>query len=152
MTGVRLNESGAVTERSREGTQIDAHVSSSGFFPMKAQTVWAHTTSSALAVSGGFPARPGLATISASNTLTIVLPAASAHAGATFAFRLTSNHQHIVTASNETGGTRGIVAKDGVLSGSALTFTAGAVNNGATLFCDGARFHLTAGSGSVTGA
>lgn len=152
MTGVRINQLGAVTEGTREGTQIDAHVSSSGFMPFKAQSTWAHTTASVATAQGGFPARAGMSTISSSVAETISLPAASSNAGAIFAFRLTSNHQHVITASAETGGTRGIVAKDGVLSGSALTFTAGAVNNGATLLCDGARFHLIAGSGSITGA
>lgn len=152
MTGVRISDKGALTELAREGTQIDAHVSSSGFLPFRAQGVWAHTTSSALTGSGGYPARPGLQTISGANALTIDLPAASSVAGAMLAFRVTSNHQHVLSASAETGGTRSIVAKDGVLSGSALTFTAGAVNNSATLYCDGARFHLMAGSGSVTGS
>lgn len=152
MTGTRIYDKGAVAESTREGTQIDNHVSSSGFFPFKVESTWSHTTSSALAVSGGFPARPGVQTIFGTSANAISLPAASANAGAMFMFRLTSNHVHTLTASAETGGTRGIVAKDGVTSGSLFTFSAGAIGNAAGLWCDGSKYHLIAGSGSITGA
>lgn len=151
MTGVRINQLGPVTELTREGTQIDNHVSSSGFMPFKAQSVWTHTTSSALTSSGGFDARPGPQVISGVNALTIVLPSPSLNPGALFGFRVASAQAHILTASADTAGTRTIVANDGVLSGSSCTLM-GAVGANVLLYCDGAKFLMTAGSGSVTGA
>jgi hypothetical protein len=151
MTGTRIYDKGAIAEASREGTQIDAHVSSSGFAPFKVQTAWTHNTSSALSADGGFAARPGVQTISGTVAHTVVFPAASDNVGAMFMFRLTSADAHVLTASNEAGGSRAIVAKDGVVSGSLFTFL-GTVGAAAGFWCDGVRYHLVAGSGSITGA
>lgn len=150
MTGTRINEKGAIAESTRQGTQIDSHVSSSGFAPFKVQTTYTHTLSST--ASAGFDAVPGVNLVSGNFANVVRLPLAANSAGAMVMVRQTSNHLHVVTASRETGGSRPIVAKDGVLSGSAFTFSAGAVGNAAGFWCDGVRWHLTAGSGSVTGA
>lgn len=148
MTGTRINEKGAIAESTRQGTQIDSHVSSSGFMPFGVQTTYTHTLSST--ASAGFNAVPGVNLISGAFANVVRLPLAANSAGAMVVFRNASAHAHQVTASLETAGTRPVFQRDGVQSGSLVTFAA-EVGRGATFVCDGLKWYLMAGSGSVTG-
>lgn len=149
MAGTRIYDKGPIAESERVGTQIDSHASSSGFGPFKVQTIYTHINSST--GSSGFNAIPGVNLVSGVFANVVRLPSAANSPGAMVMVRLTSNHVHQVTASYETAGSRPIVAKDGVLSGSLFSFSAGAVDNAAGFWCDGVKWHLSVGSGSITG-
>lgn len=137
MAKVKISSLGANVERDFEFTQ------SSGFSPFKLDSVPVLNTAAT--------ASAGASLISGSAARTVQLPLASDNTGAMFLFRITSPHAHVLTASAETAGTRPIVGKDGVVSGSAFTFS-NTVGNAVGLWCDGRSYHLMVGSGSVTGA
>jgi len=148
MTGVRINELGSIAELARVGTQIDNHASSSGYMPYKQVSVVAHTTSTLNNGSVvGLMGASGLQTISGAVTHSIRMPTASLNPGAIFAFRTLSAQGHILTGSGEapfTGPSPGFAA------GSQLTLGT-AVGSSVVLFCDGLKYIVIGGSGSVTG-
>lgn len=150
MTGTRIYDKGAVAESTREGTQIDSHVSSSGFGPFKVQTSYTHTLSST--ASAGFVAVPGLNLISGAFVNTVQVPLMANSPGATYIFRATSNHAHVLTCSLDSVGTLGFVGTDGVASGSKFTMSQATVGTTAIFMGDGRRlYHIGGHSGSISG-
>lgn len=150
MAGTRINEKGPVAEANRSGTQIDSHVSSSGFMPFPVQQTYTHVLSST--GSGGFCAVPGVNIISGAFVNTVQMPALSVGAGAMFTFRAASNHQHVLTCSADAAGTLGFVGSDGVTSGSRFTMNQGTVGTAAVFIGDGRRWWFVTGhTGSVAG-
>lgn len=153
MAGVKINELGAIIEGSRTGTQVDNNTANSGFLPYKQVSVGAHVTSTH--ISGtlvGQMALPGLQTISGAVGVShsIWLPTASLNAGAMFAFRTVSVAvSHILTGSNEAAFS-GLNQLGALVNGSSLTMES-AVGTGVVLFCDGVKFRIMAGTGSITG-
>lgn len=144
MTGVRINELGPTTELARDGTQIDNHASGSGYLPYKMQSMVVHTLST---TGSGFYAVPGLQQVSGAFAVTVMLPSASAHPGAMFAFQNTSAKAHVITASDGSA----LVYQRGVADigvGSKLTLTATPTGS-AVLFCDGLKYNVLMASGSV---
>jgi hypothetical protein len=148
MTGVRINDVGAITELARIGTQIDNHASSSGFLPYKQVTTVAHTTSTFNAgTQVGLMAVAGLQTISGAVTHSIRMPSASLNPGAIFAFRNLSAQGHILTGSGEAPF---VGVTPGFAVGSSLAMGV-PVGSSVVLFCDGVKYTVMGGSGSVTG-
>lgn len=150
MAGTRINEKGPVAELNREGTQIDSHVSSSGFMPFRVAQTYTHTVSST--GSGGFRAVPGVNLIGGTFANTIQMPPVAAGAGAMFTFRITSNVAHVLTCSADVTGTLGFVGADGVTSGSRFTMNQATIGTAAIFIGDGRRWwHTTGHTGSVSG-
>ena len=153
MAGVRINELGAIIEGTRTGTQVDNNAVNSDFLPYKQVSVGAHITSTM--ISGtltGQMAIPGLQTISGAVGVShsITLPTASQHPGAMFAFRcLSVAVAHILTGSGEAP-ISGLDQLGAIVNGSSLTLGS-AVGSGVVLFCDGLKYRVMAGSGSITG-
>lgn len=144
MTGVRINEVGAIAELTREGTQIDNHASGSGYLPYKMQSLVVHTLSS---TGSGMDATPGLQRISGAFAVTVRLPSASLHPGAMFAFQNVSAKAHVVTCSDGSS----IVYERNIIDvgvGSRLTLGA-SLTGSAVLFCDGQKFLVLQASGST---
>lgn len=144
MAGVRINDTGALTELARTGTQIDNHVSGSGYLPYKMQSMVVHTLST---TGSGFDAVPGLQQISGAFAVTVRLPSASLHPGAMFAFQNTSAKAHVVTSSDGSS----IVYQRGIADvgvGSRLTLVASTTGS-ALLFCDGLKYNVLMASGST---
>lgn len=148
MTGVRINEKGSIAELVRDGTQIDNHASSSGFLPYKQVSVVAHTTSTFNGgTQVGLLAVAGLQTISGAVTHSIRMPTASLMPGSIWSFRNISAQGHILTGSGEAPF---VGPSPGFAVGSQLAL--GAVAGvSVTLYCDGFKYLVMAGSGSVTG-
>lgn len=148
MTGVRINELGPITELARDGTQIDNHASSSGFLPYKQVSVVAHTTSTFNGgTQVGLMAVAGLQTISGAVTHSIRMPTASLVPGSVFSFRNVSAQGHILTGSGEAPF---VGPSPGFAVGSQLTLGV-PVGSSVVLYCDGLKYLVMAGSGSVTG-
>ena len=153
MTGVRINELGAIPELNRTGTQVDNNTGNSGFLPYKQVSVGAHVNSTHISgVLVGQMAIPGLQTISGAVGVShsIWLPTASLNAGSMFAFRTVSVAvAHILTGSGEAP-ISGLDQLGAIVNGSSLTLGS-AVGSGVVLYCDGLKYRVMAGSGSVTG-
>mgnify|MGYP001578037790 CR=1 FL=1 len=148
MTGVRISDVGAITELVRDGTQIDNHASSSGYLPYKQVTTVAHTTSTFNAgTQVGLIAVAGLQTISGAVTHSIRMPSASLAAGAMFAFRNVSAQGHLLTGSGEAPF---VGPTPGFAGGSQLAMGV-TVGSQVVLFCDGLKYVVIGGSGSITG-
>lgn len=96
---------------------------------------------------------PGVFTLSGSGAaLTMVLPLASAVPGGLFVFRTLSAHAHVLTSSQEAGGSTvfaGIPGGTPNNCGAACTLPA-VVGSSVALICDGLNFLVTAASGSCT--
>lgn len=144
MTGVRINETGPITELTRNGTQIDNHASGSGYMPYKMQSIVVHSLSS---TASNINATPGLQQISGAYAVTVRLPSASLHPGALFAFTNVSAKAHVVTSSDGSSIVFERNAVD-VGQGSRLTMAA-SLTGSAVMFCDGQKFLVLQASGSV---
>lgn len=96
---------------------------------------------------------PGVYTLSGSAAaLTMVMPLASSVPGGTFVFRSLSAHAHVLTGSQETGGTTVFAGLPGAIPanrGAAFTLPA-VVGSSAALISDGLNFLTMAASGSCT--
>lgn len=108
------------------------------------------TTVSAKTASATLTA-PGVFTLSGSGAaLTMVLPLASAVPGGLFVFRTLSAHAHVLTSSQETGGSTVFAGLPGATpanNGAACTLPA-VVGSSVALISDGRNFLVTAASGS----
>lgn len=149
MTGTRIYNAGAIAESTREGTQIDSHVSSSGFMPFKVQAINAHTLSS---TGSGIVAVPGAQTISGAFAVTVQVPLVANGAGSILLFRSISHHAHVLTCSLDAAGTLGFVDHAGVVSGSKFTMNQATSGTVAIFMGDGTRYyHIGGHSGSISG-
>lgn len=144
MTGVRINSVGAVTDSSFDGTIVEAHASSSGFMPYKAQAVVTHTLDSTASLINAIP---GVNAVSGAFVVTVRLPAASTQQGAMFSFVNVSGKAHVVTASDGSSIVYQRQVSD-VGVGSKLTLAANTTGS-ALLFCDGQKFMVLMASGST---
>ena len=108
-------------------------------------TVSAKTTSATLT-------SPGVYTLSGSSAaLTMVLPLAADVAGGLFVFRSLSAHAHVLTSSQETGGSSVFAGMPGATPanrGAAVTLPS-VVGSSVALISDGLNFLVTATSGSA---
>lgn len=89
----------------------------------------------------------GVVTISGTGALKMVMPTAASCPGSMFIFRTLSAHAHILSASQESNGTKAFT--DGDANGSRITFGA-AVGNSLAMVSDGVSFLLLQKSGSFT--
>jgi hypothetical protein len=136
---------GVVSTDGAEGVSVERKgATNKGFLPYKQDSVAYHSAT-------GTVSDAGLIYITGSAAVTARLPAASQWAGSMFCFKSTGNEgvQHIVSASNETGGTRAIT--DGLTKGSRLTLSGG-IGNSVTLFCDGTNFTVLGSTSGSAGA
>ncbi|NBP03223.1 MAG: hypothetical protein EBU90_24620 [Proteobacteria bacterium] len=144
--------SGVVTTDNSSGFSVERNTSNVGFAPYKVDSIYAVTSSLTLAAGDA-----GVITLSSSvaGVLTEVMPTAASTPGATFIFRTTSAHAHILTGSQEANGTKVFINRltgSGVTSdqqGSRLTLNA-AQGSSVFLQSDGRLFHVLAYSGSFT--
>lgn len=137
--------SGVVSTDGAAGVTVERQGSTNkGFLPFRQDSVTYHSAT-------GTVSDAGLIYITGSAAVTARLPAAAQWAGSMFCFKNTGNVaiQHIVSASNETGGTRAIT--DGLTTGSKLTLS-GALNTSVTLFCDGTNFTVLGSTSGSAGA
>jgi hypothetical protein len=124
---------GVNSTKGDEGFQIEKNTGNYGFLPYKAESLTAKTTSATLL--GG---EAGALTLSGTSALTMVMPLASGVPMSMWTFRnLSEGKQHILTGSQEAGGTT--VFHDAVSQGSKLTMS-GAIGTAVTLLCDGKNF------------
>jgi hypothetical protein len=94
------------------------------------------------------PANAGVVTISKTGSAaTLVMPLASSCAGAMFTVRSTTAYAHVLTGSQEAGGT--LVFSDGTSHGSRATL-ANVAGSSVALLSDGKSFLVLGSSGSVT--
>lgn len=131
------------------GLGVERNTQNRGFGPFKVDSTLAVTGSSTL-----LPGDAGIVTLSSGAAITEVLPLASACPGATFIFRSLSAQAHILTASQETGGTKNIVcplstSNGATSSGNKFTFGS-VVGNSVVMQSDGLSFHILSYSGSFT--
>ena len=99
----------------------------------------------------------GVTTISGAAAKVITMPSASLCPGAEFIIRTLSVDAHVLTASQETPGTRvflpsGMLTITGssTLSGSKITFTSGLVGQSIVLKCDGIQYFVTCATSGAT--
>lgn len=148
----RINSAnGLVSTDGSTGVTVEKNASNRGFGPYPVDSVLSASTNNAtLDVSNA-----GLTPISSSaGAITLVMPLASATAGAKFIFRTLSADAHILTGSAEAAGTRVFVDGQGTSAtaiGSRLTFPAVAGST-VILESDGAKYLIVAKSGSFTQA
>jgi hypothetical protein len=141
---------GVVTTDNSSGFSVERSTSNLGFAPYAVDSIYAVTSSTTLVAGDA-----GVITIAGGGALTEVMPTAASTAGATFIFRTTSAHAHILTGSQEANGTKVFVNRltgSGVASdqqGSRLTLNA-ALGSSVILQSDGRLFHVLSFSGSFT--
>lgn len=141
---------GVNTTNNDAGFSIEHSTSNFGFSPFKVDSTQALTTSQTLAAGNA-----GVLTISGSTVLTQSMPTAASCPNATFIFRSLSNHAHVLTGSQETGGRRVFVSQISASAGSGSKLVlSGTVGGSVILQSDGLNFHVLSCSGSfvVTGA
>jgi hypothetical protein len=145
--GTRINSTlGVNTTNGDQGLVVERDTNNVGFSPFKVESVKAITTSSTLV-----PGDAGVCTISGNVIHTVVMPVASASAGTFWMFRMTSGHAHVLTASQESQGTKPFSYISSA-PGSKLTIS-GAANQNVILLCDGYNFTVvgaTSGSAAFT--
>ncbi len=139
---------GVVTTDNSSGFSVERSTSNLGFAPYAVDSIYAVTSSLTLAAGDA-----GVVTLSSSvaGVLTEVLPTAASTPGATFVFRTTSAHAHILTGSQEANGTKVIISQlsGAAGQGSKLTLNA-AQGSSVFLQSDGRLFHVLSFSGSFT--
>lgn len=93
----------------------------------------------------------GVNTISGSSVITLVMPTVASTPGAEFIFRNLSAHVHVLTASQESLGTKSFLSiqSGSVGFGSKLTLSS-SVGCSVVLKCDGLNYHVLSYSGSIT--
>lgn len=124
---------GVVSTNGNTGLQVEKDGNHYGFAPYKVDSITAKTASATMV-----PGDAGVLTLSGTSALTMVMPLASASPGAMFTVRnISEGKQHILTGSQEAGGTK--VFSDAVSQGSKLTMS-GAIGTTVSLLCDGANF------------
>lgn len=140
MSRITFNEQGMKLEKEGTGVVFDGPSGSPVF------TTQSLTAASTLTVGGVY-------TVSGNTAVTTVMPLASAVPGATFIFRSTSAHAHVLTGSQETNGTKvfaGMPGASGINGqGSSLALNA-TQGSSVCLISDGKSFLLNALSGSCT--
>ena len=149
MPKVIINDSQGLVQRSGSGLEIN----SSG---LEINSEISLSSSPSLSVSAltsnSTLTHGGVYTASSSGALTIVMPLASAVAGSMFVVRALSAHAHVLTGSQESGGTLVFAGMPGATPntrGSALTLPE-VVGSSVVLVSDGKNFLLTAASGSCS--
>lgn len=148
MPKVVINDSRGLFQESGSGLSVDSSVSISSPVIMSTlpkTTVSAKTSSTTIV-------DPGVYTVSSTGALTMTMPLASDVPGGLFIFRSASAHAHVLTGSQEAGGTLVFAGMPGATpanQGSALTLPA-VVGSSVALISDGKNFLVTAASGSCT--
>lgn len=138
-----INDSEGLKQTTGGGLEISTTSTFSSSPTMSVNSLTSNTT---LAVGGVY-------TVSGNSAVTTVMPLASEVPGATFIFRSTSAHAHVLTGSQETSGTKvfagmfGVTGVSGQGSSLALNSTLG---SSVALVSDGKSFLLHALSGSCT--
>jgi hypothetical protein len=137
---------GPVSTDGITGISFEANPNNRGFAPFAVDSIVAVTSGSTFDA-----AACGVNTLSASTSLTGVLPKASDVAGATLIFRNLSTNGVRLTSSQETAGTKVFISQySGNLGAGAALLLPGTVGASAILVSDGLHFHITSYSGSVT--
>ena len=140
MAKITFNDNGMKLEKNGTGLVFDGASGSPSY------TIQSITAASTLTVGGVY-------TVSGNSAVTTVMPLASEVPGATFIFRSTSAHAHVLTGSQETAGTKvfaGMFGASGVNGqGSSLALNA-VQGSSVALISDGKSFLLSALSGSCT--
>lgn len=132
--GTRVNSStGVKTSNDQLGLVIERDTANVGFSPFNVESVKAVTSATTFV-----PGDAGVITLSGNSAITCIMPPASASAGSWWFFRNTSNHQHILTGSQESQGTKAF-GEHLTAPGSRLTMS-GAVGQSVGLWCDGLHF------------
>lgn len=93
----------------------------------------------------------GVYTVSGDVAVTVTMPLASTVPGATFVFRTTSVHAHVLTGSAWPAGEKafcGISGSLGKVDGQAIVFPA-MIGASVALLSDGNKFLLVGGTGSI---
>lgn len=148
MPKVVINDLNGLFQESGSGLSVDSSVTISSPVTMSTlpkSTVVAKTTAATIV-------NPGVYTISSTGALTMTMPLAADVPGGLFVFRSTSAHAHVLTGSQEAGGTLVFAGMPGATpanQGSALTLPA-VVGSSVALISDGKSYLVTAASGSCT--
>lgn len=146
--GTRVDSNqGPVVSNNSAGFQVALDTNNRGYGPYSVDTVPAYTLA-AVTLSAG---NAGVSTLSGSaGVITVVMPLASTCPGAEFILRSLSLDAHVLTASQETAGTKAFVTQLGAAArGSKITFGA-LVGNSTIIKSDGVNFHLISFSGSAS--
>jgi len=144
--GTRTDEtSGIVTTNNSSGFSVARSTSNVGFGPYKVDSIQALTASSTLVAGDA-----GVNTVSGSSVITLVMPTVASAPGAEFIFRNLSAHAHVLTASQESLGTKSFLSiqSGSVGFGSKLTLSS-SVGCSVVLKCDGLVYHVLSYSGSI---
>lgn len=138
---------GVVTTKDGQGTVI-AKDNNVGFGPYRVDSIGA-ILSSSTAANTLTANDAGVLTISGSAVTVVVMPLASACAGAEFIFRQVSNNAAVLTGSQETAGVK-VFADGMVLSGSKLTLS-GTIGQSVGVKSNGLQYLVTMATSGALG-
>ena len=143
---------GVVTTDNSSGFSVERSTSNLGFAPYAVDSIYAVTSSRTLVAGDA-----GVSTLSSSvaAVLTCSMPTAASTPGATFVFRNTSNHAHVLTGSQEAAGTKVFISQLSGAAGQGSKLVLSGTSGGTALLqSDGRLFHVLSFSGSfvISGA
>lgn len=138
------NAQGVVSTNNTTGLSVQQDPQNVGFSPFPVQAVVALVSTSVGGTSPVVaPGQAGVLTMSGSfGALTVVLPTAAAAIGGDYIFRNLDAVAHILTASQEVGGTKNIVSASNGGLFTKVTMAA-VVGSSVTMYSDGVQWFIT---------